>query len=82
MLSSQGSTGTGRSTFRRTQAVDDRLHFLVGHCRVGLSSSLLLEGTGLLVMWELISLNARYTDRQTGREIDTKRHVSHVTALL
>lgn len=64
--SSQGSIGTERSTFRLAHVVDDRLHVPVGHYRVGLSSPLLLGGPGLLMMWELISLNARYTE--TGRD--------------
>lgn len=57
--------------------VADRLHFLEGHYRVGLSSSLLLGDTGLLTMWELVSLDVRDTDRQT----QTQRERG-VTALL
>lgn len=61
--------GPERATSRLTHVVADRLHFLVGHYRLGLSSSPLLGDIGLLTMWELVSLDVRDTDRHKERGV-------------
>lgn len=70
--------GTERATSRLTHVVADKLHFLEGHHRLGLSSSLLLGDTGLLIMWEFISLVVIDTNSQPDRQTE-RCHSTFIT---